>query len=64
MKAKRSRDALLFLVLAGADVKIRRLFVDGVDLTSHKILVLSGEQSRLLTAEDLVQVIEGGKSHG
>ncbi|MBI5594114.1 MAG: response regulator transcription factor [Deltaproteobacteria bacterium] len=30
----------------------------GVDLTTHKMLVLSGESSRLLTIEDLVTVIE------
>jgi hypothetical protein len=34
----------------------------GVDLKSNKMLVLFGEQSRLLTADDLVQVIEGGAS--
>jgi len=34
----------------------------GVDLKSNKMLVLFGEQSRLLTADDLVQVIEGGTS--
>ena len=34
----------------------------GVDLSSNKMLVLFGEQSRLLTADDLVQVIEGGAS--
>jgi hypothetical protein len=32
----------------------------GVDLNSNKMLVLFGGQSRLLTADDLVQVIEGG----
>ena len=64
MKAKRSRDTSLFLVLVGADVKIRRRFADGVDRTSNKMLMLSIEQSPLLTADDLVQVIEGGKSHG
>ncbi len=35
----------------------------GVDVSSNKMLVLSGEQSRLLTADDLVQVIQGGISH-
>jgi hypothetical protein len=30
----------------------------GVDLTSNRMLVLSGEQSRLLTADDLVKVVE------
>ena len=34
----------------------------GVDVRSNKMLVLFGEQSRLLTADDLVQVIEGGAS--
>ncbi len=34
----------------------------GIDLESNKMLVLFGEQSRLLTADDLVQVIEGGAS--
>ncbi len=35
----------------------------GVDLESNKMLALFGEQSRLLTADDLMQVIEGGASH-
>ena len=34
----------------------------GVDLRSNQMLVLFGEQSRLLTADDLVHVIEGGIS--
>ncbi len=34
----------------------------GVDVRSNTMLVLFGEQSRLLTADDLVQVIEGGTS--
>ena len=34
----------------------------GVDVKNNKMLVLFGEQSRLLTADDLVQVIEGGVS--
>jgi hypothetical protein len=34
----------------------------GVDVRSNKMLVLFGEQSRLLTADDLVQVIQGGIS--
>lgn len=38
------------------------LMLIGVDLTSHKMLVLSGQQSRLLTAEDLMKVIEVGAS--
>ncbi len=32
----------------------------GVDLKSNKMLILSGEQSRLLTEEDLMKVIERG----
>lgn len=40
-----------------------RIMLIGVDLSSHKMLVLSGEQSRLLTVDDLVQVIEGGTSY-
>ena len=39
-----------------------RLLLIGVDLTSNKMLVLSGQQSRLLTVEDLVKVIEVGAS--
>ncbi len=34
----------------------------GVDVARNKMLVLSGEQSRLLTADDLVQVIKRGGS--
>ncbi len=34
----------------------------GVDVKSNTMLVLFGEQSRLLTADDLVQVIEGSAS--
>ena len=34
----------------------------GVDLASNKMLVLSGQQSSLLTADDLVKVIEVGNS--
>jgi DNA-binding NarL/FixJ family response regulator len=30
----------------------------GIDLTSHQMLVLSGESSRLLTIEDLLTAIE------
>lgn len=36
----------------------------GVDLMNNKMLVLSGEQSRLLTADDLVTVITGGPLKG
>jgi hypothetical protein len=32
----------------------------GVDIRNNKMLVLSGEQSRLLTAEDLIAAIDGG----
>ena len=38
------------------------LVLIGVDLTGNKMLVLSGHQSRLLTKEDLVKVIEVGTS--
>lgn len=31
-----------------------------VDLTNNKMLLLSGEQSRLMTMDDLTQIIEGG----
>ncbi len=34
----------------------------GVDLRNNKMLVLFGEQSRLLTTDDLVQVIQSGIS--
>jgi hypothetical protein len=37
-----------------------QLVLVGVDLTSSKMLVLSGQKSRFLTAEDLVKVIEVG----
>ncbi len=36
------------------------LLMIGVDLVGQKMLVLSGEQSRLLTTEDLLQVIRDG----
>jgi DNA-binding NarL/FixJ family response regulator len=36
-----------------------KIMLIGIDLEGNKMLVLSGEQSRLLTTEDLVQVIEG-----
>jgi DNA-binding NarL/FixJ family response regulator len=32
----------------------------GVDLANNKMLVLCGKESRLLTAEDLVQAIQAG----
>jgi hypothetical protein len=38
------------------------LVLIGVDLTSSKMLVLSGQQSRFLTAEDLLKVIEVGET--
>lgn len=41
-----------------------RIMLIGVDLRSNKMLVLSGEQSRLLSADDLVHMIEAGKFHG
>ena len=36
-----------------------RLLLIGVDLTTGQALVLSGQPSRLLTMDDLLQVIEG-----
>ena len=39
------------------------LLLIGVDLKTDKMLVMSGEESQLLTTEDLVQTIETGKSH-
>lgn len=39
-----------------------RILLIGIDLMGNKMLVLSGKQSRLLTAEDLVQVMKGGDS--
>ena len=36
------------------------ILVIGVDLANNKMLLLSDKQSRLLTAEDLVQAIEAG----
>jgi hypothetical protein len=57
-------DVILFDLAAGQpDFAIPLLqknpttLLIGVDLMSHKMLVLSGEQSRLLTADDLMQVI-------
>ena len=40
------------------------LLLIGVDLRSNKMLVMSGEESRLLTTDDLVQMMETGKSRG
>jgi hypothetical protein len=34
------------------------LVLVGFDLTSHRALLLSGEQSTVLTTEDLMQIIE------
>jgi hypothetical protein len=59
-------DVLLFdLAVAQPDFAIPLMrkhptvMLVGVDLTSNKMLVLSGEHSRLLTPEDLMSVIEG-----
>jgi len=40
------------------------LMLIGVDLKSDKMLVMSGEESRLLTTDDLVHMMVTGKSHG
>ncbi len=40
------------------------LMLIGVDLKTGKMLVMSGEESRLLTADDLVHMMKTGKSHG
>jgi hypothetical protein len=40
------------------------LLLIGVDLGSDKMLVMSGEESRLLTTDDLVHMMETGKSRG
>ncbi len=40
------------------------LMLIGVDLRSDKMLVMSGEESRLLTTDDLVHMMITGKSHG
>lgn len=37
------------------------LLLIGIDLKSDKMLVMSGEESRLLTTDDLVHVMETGK---
>ena len=66
-----SPDVVLF-DLAGAQpdfaIAVLRkhpgLLLIGVDLGSNKMLVMSGEESRLLTAEDLLHVIEGGGALG
>ncbi|HSB06812.1 MAG TPA: hypothetical protein VLK23_16670 [Thermodesulfobacteriota bacterium] len=38
------------------------LLLIGVDLKTNKMLVMSGEESRLLTTDDLVNMIETGRS--
>ena len=40
------------------------LLLIGVDLRGDKMLVMSGQESRLLTMDDMVHVIAGGVSHG
>jgi hypothetical protein len=62
-------DVILFDLAAGqpdfaisAMQKNPTMLLVGVDLTSHKMLVLSGEQSHLLTADDLVRVV--GQTRG
>jgi len=39
-----------------------KIMLIGVDLIDHKMLMLSGEQSRLLTEQDLMRVIGGDGS--
>ena len=39
-----------------------KIVLIGVDLMDHKMLMLSGEQSRLLTEHDLMRVIAGNAS--
>ena len=62
-------DAILFDLAEGQPhfaISLLRdhptIMLIGVDVRSNTMLVLFGEQSRLLTADDLVQVIEGGPS--
>ena len=61
-------DVILFdMATAPADLAISLLqkrpatILIGVDLKNNKMLVISGEQCRLVTADDLVNVIEGGR---
>lgn len=61
-------DVILFDLAAGqpdfaipAMQRNPAMLLIGVDLTSHRMLVLSGEQSRLTTADDLMQVIGQAK---
>ena len=65
-------DVVLF-DLAGAQLdftitmlrKIPDLLLIGVDLRTDKMLVMSGEESKLLTADDLVHIMmQTGKSRG
>jgi hypothetical protein len=54
-----------FVHLAPTDLAISLLqkhppiMLIGINLTFNRMLMFSGEQSRLLTADDLYQVIEG-----
>ncbi len=62
-------DVVLFdLACSQPDVSVLRkhpgLLLIGIDLTSNKMLVMSGGESCLLTSDDLVSVIEGGGSRG
>lgn len=61
-------DVVLFdVATAPADLALSllrrhpKLTLIGVDITNNKMLLLSGEQSRLLTADDLIRAIEGGR---
>jgi len=40
------------------------LLLIGVDLKTDKMLVMSGEESRLMTTDDLVHMMETGKPRG
>jgi len=64
-------DVVLFdLTLAQTDFStavLRRnpqILLVGIDLSNDKMLVLSGEESRLLTQEDLLRMIEKRKPTG
>jgi hypothetical protein len=39
------------------------LLLIGVDLKTDKMLVMSGEESQLVTTDDLVHMMETGRSH-
>jgi hypothetical protein len=63
-------DVILFDLAAGQPdfaVPLLRnhpeIMLIGVDLMSQKMLVVSGEHSRLSTAQDLAKVIEGDRPH-